>query len=127
MDAKHLGHKIQELLKEKGMTQGDLAEKTGLSVRTIQIIESGEVDPRTYTLHQIADALGINITELTNDTGEEENQTGKTDKRKRLTLLHLSGFLALLFPPLIIWISKRGTYPAMDHHGKAVMNFQISM
>jgi uncharacterized Tic20 family protein/DNA-binding XRE family transcriptional regulator len=127
MDAKQLGNKIQELRKEKGMTQEDLAEKTGLSVRTIQRIESGEVDPRTYTLHQIADALGIDITELTKDPGEEDDQPGKKDERKWLTLLHLSGFLVLLFPPLIIWILKRDTYPAMDPHGKAVMNFQISM
>ena len=49
MDAKELGIKIQELRKQKGMTQEDLADKTGLSVRTIQRIESGEVDPRSYT------------------------------------------------------------------------------
>jgi len=39
------GEKIRDLRIKKGMTQEELAEKTELSVRTIQRIESGEVDP----------------------------------------------------------------------------------
>jgi len=127
MNAKELGFRIQELRKQKGMTQEDLAEKTGLSVRTIQRIESGEVDPRSYTLNQIAEALGVDITDLTSEKEPEHGKPGKSAARIWLTLLHLSGFFVLLVPPLIIWILKKDEIPEMDLHGRDVLNFQISM
>lgn len=37
-----LGTKIKELRKKKGLTQVDLSEKSGLSLRTIQRIENNE-------------------------------------------------------------------------------------
>ena len=52
-----IGRKIKDLRVLKGLTQEDLAERTQLSVRTIQRIEKGEVDPRTYTLNLLAEAL----------------------------------------------------------------------
>ena len=127
MDAKELGLKIQELRKQKGMTQEDLAEKTGLSVRTIQRIESGEVDPRSYTLNQIAEALEVEITDLTAEPDNEKPGIPESEKRKWLTWLHLSGLFVLLIPPLIIWVLKKDEIPEMDRHGRDVMNFQISM
>ena|GEM_PF-6842513 len=35
-----------------------------INVRTIQRIEAGEVPPRSYTLKNILEALGVNIVEL---------------------------------------------------------------
>ncbi len=46
-----IGNRIIKLRKLKGLTQEDLADKTNLSVRTIQRIEKGDVDPRNYTLN----------------------------------------------------------------------------
>ena len=40
------GHLIKTLRLKKGITQEELAEKTEISVRTIQRIENGDVDPR---------------------------------------------------------------------------------
>ncbi len=54
-----IGRKIKDLRVLKGLTQEDLAERTQLSVRTIQRIEKGEVDPRTYTLNLLAEALKV--------------------------------------------------------------------
>lgn len=127
MDAKELGNRIQILRKEKGMTQEELAEKTGLSVRTVQRIENGEVDPRSYTLHQIAEALGVDITDLTKITTVEYRKPSDAETKKWLGILHFSGLFVLLLPPLIIWILKRDTYPAMNEQAKDVLNFQISM
>lgn len=127
MDAKELGLKIQELRKQKGMTQEDLAEKTGLSVRTIQRIESGEVDPRSYTLNQIAEALGVDLAELIKEQEGNEPQIPGPESRKWLTWLHLSGLFTLILPPLIIWVLKKDKVPEMGKHGCAVMNFQVSM
>ena len=119
MDAKELGIKIQELRKQKGMTQEDLAEKTGLSVRTIQRIESGEVDPRSYTLSQIAEALGVDLAELTKEHEENQPKMPESERRKWLTWLQLSGLFIMIFPPLIIWVLKKDEVPEMDQHGRA--------
>ncbi len=56
------GKIIKELRIKKGMTQEELAEMTELSARTIQRIENGEVDPRSYTLQMIAKALMLRNT-----------------------------------------------------------------
>lgn len=127
MDAKQLGLKIQELRKEKGMTQEDLAEKTGLSTRTIQRIESGEVDPRSFTLNQIAEALGVELSELTKEKETDPNKPSEGEIRKWEGLLHLSGLFVLLVPPIIIWLMKKEEIPELDPHAKDVINFQISM
>ena len=42
------------------ITQKELSDKTGISLRTIQRIENGKVTPRAYTIRKIEKALGIN-------------------------------------------------------------------
>lgn len=42
MKNKELAQKIKSLRNRKGFSQEELAEKTGLSLRTIQRIENGE-------------------------------------------------------------------------------------
>ena len=58
-----LGLKVTELRKQKGLTQEMLAEKCEVSTRTIQRIETGEVDPRVYTLQYLSDSLDFNFLE----------------------------------------------------------------
>jgi transcriptional regulator with XRE-family HTH domain len=57
MKQPELGKKIIELRKKKGWTQEELVEKCNLNVRTLQRIESGEVNPRGYTIKIIYAAL----------------------------------------------------------------------
>ena len=57
MNQPQLGLKVSELRQQKGLTQEQLAERCEVSSRTIQRIESGEVDPRAYTLHCLGEAL----------------------------------------------------------------------
>ena len=52
-----LGSKIKELRKKKGLTQFDLSEKSGLSLRTIQRIENNENKPSVYSLRKIGEVL----------------------------------------------------------------------
>ena len=51
--------------KLQGLSQDKLAEKAGISIRTLQRIEKNEVNPQPYTLGCLADALGIQIEDLT--------------------------------------------------------------
>jgi len=49
------------------------------------------------------------------------------------TITHLSGFAGWIFPfgniiaPLIMWIAKKNESTFIDEHGKAAVNFQISI
>ncbi len=44
-----------------GLTQQDLADYTGLSVRIIKSIETGKGNPSVGTLNKIADILGLEL------------------------------------------------------------------
>ena len=59
--------KIQNLRKAKGLTQKELAEKVGLSLRTLQHYEQGSKDlnmAAAITVHAIAVALEVKMEEL---------------------------------------------------------------
>ncbi len=49
------------------------------------------------------------------------------------TLCHLSAFASFIFPlgnilgPLVIWLLRKDHLPAVDRHGKAALNFNISI
>jgi len=58
-----LGEKIKVARSAKGMTQKELADKTGLSERTIQRIENHEVEPSAYSLSKISDVLEFDCTQ----------------------------------------------------------------
>jgi transcriptional regulator with XRE-family HTH domain len=127
-----IGQKIKELRIKKGLTQEELAERTNLSVRTIQRIESGDVDPRTYTLNLLAEALDVELETLTTEKAQKAQYTQKpmiseAEKTKWLALLHISGMFAFLIPPLIVYLWKKEEVPDMEKHFTDVMNFQISV
>ena len=56
-----LGDKIKSARTKKGITQKELAEKTGLTVRTIQRIENHEVEPSVYSLNKISEILSFDF------------------------------------------------------------------
>lgn len=57
--------KYSNLIKERrsvlGLTQQDLSDYTGLSVRIIKSIENDTGNPSLKTLEKIADVLGLEI------------------------------------------------------------------
>ena len=111
-----LGLKVTDLRLQKGLTQEQLAEKCEVSARTIQRIESGEVDPRSYTLQCLSTALDFDFME--DNTGNENLW---------LVLLHLSSSIPLLIAPLLIWSWKKNVSYKIDRQGREVLNFQITM
>ncbi|MFA5101505.1 MAG: helix-turn-helix transcriptional regulator [Candidatus Omnitrophota bacterium] len=60
-DIKKLCEQIREARKAKGLTQGDLARKAGLSQQSISFMEQGYVNISLRTLKKITDALGLKI------------------------------------------------------------------
>src|SRR6187551_2730618 len=119
------GQLIRDLRLKKGITQEELAARTDISVRTIQRIESGDVDPRAYTLQSIAAALEVDFEILA--TSESEAKTSNEKESKIwLPLLHLSGLLLFIVPPIIIWIWKRDEIDNIRKHAYDVVNFSLA-
>lgn len=58
-----LGSQIKELRIKEGLTQVELSEKTGLTVRTIQRIENHDVEPSKHSLKKIGETLNHNFNE----------------------------------------------------------------
>ncbi|MEH6408360.1 MAG: serine hydrolase, partial [Leeuwenhoekiella sp.] len=115
--------------KLKGYTQEELSEKTQVTVRTIQRIEKGDVNPHLQTVRLLAAALSIEVDDLL----VLEDPKEETVLKKWLLLLHATPILGLILPfcnilfPLFIWIHKREDNKLYNSHGIKVINFQISM
>jgi uncharacterized Tic20 family protein/DNA-binding Xre family transcriptional regulator len=116
MNQPQLGLKVSELRQQKNLTQEQLAERCEVSARTIQRIESGEVDPRAYTLHCLGEALEF-------DFGVE----AASNENLWLTILHLSSVFCILIVPLLLWSWKKNQSYKIDQHGRLALNFQITM
>lgn len=56
------GEKVKATRAQKGITQKELGERTGLSERTIQRIENHEVEPSVYSLNKISEVLSFDFT-----------------------------------------------------------------
>lgn len=119
-----IAEKIKQIRTQKGFSQEELAEKTNLSLRTIQRVENGKSDPRGNTIIRIAEALNVTIDSFI-DFQKEENNT-------YLASLHISALCFLLFPllgiilPLLLWISKKDQIKSLTSHAKKLLSFQIT-
>ena len=55
----NIGLNIKKYRKEKGLTQTELADKLGKTLRTVQKYESGEILPSINNVYEIAKALEV--------------------------------------------------------------------
>jgi len=111
-----LGLKVSELRNEKGFTQEQLAEECEVTPRTIQRIESGEVEPRAFTRNSLSNVLEFDV--------------GKNDienERFWVAALHLSSIFCIVLIPLLIWSWMKNRSYQIDKNGRQVMNFQITI
>lgn len=129
MENNSLAKNLTYQRKLKGYSQEDLSEKTNVAVRTIQRIEKGDTNPHLQTIKLLAAALEIEVEDLL----ELENPKTENLQKKWLLLLHGTPILGLVLPlcnilfPLFLWIHKREDNPIYEVHGRAVINFQITM
>ena len=122
-----IGNTIKEKRLQKGMTQEELALKSDITVRTVQRIESGEVDPRSFTLQAIASALEVDYNELVNVEEPPKSEGIASNDSFWLALLHFSGILLMIIPTVIIWTLKKDKIPNLRSHAIDSINFQLSM
>lgn len=55
------GSKLKEIRTAKNLSQKELSNKTGLTLRTIQRIENNEVKPSLYSIKVIGEALSMDL------------------------------------------------------------------
>ena len=83
-----LGSRILSLLKEKHMTQKQLAVKTGITEAAVSHYIKGDRIPRSSVLAQLADALGTTSDYLFG--GEAQNSKEELEYAKRLIARNIS-------------------------------------
>ncbi|MBB6369631.1 helix-turn-helix domain-containing protein [Chryseobacterium shigense] len=112
---------VKVLREEKNMTQTELAERSGISLRTIQRIEAGNI-PRGFTLKAIAQTLETEPENLIS-TSEE---IFTVDRAKLINLSALSGlvipFGGVIFPLILTYRTKD---PFNKELGKNIVGVQI--
>ncbi|HEX2969113.1 MAG TPA: XRE family transcriptional regulator [Bacteroidales bacterium] len=125
-----IGEKISALRTLKKVPTDDLAEKTGLSVKQLNLIESGVSIPSLGVLIRITRALGIRIGTLLDDTVKEgpavvragEHQStlsfSTNESRENLNFMSLAPNKAgrHMEPFMIDILPDSGTEPPMSSH-----------
>ena len=127
---------LKKIREEKNLTQEELAEKSGLSVRTIQRIEAG-TEPKGYTLKTLASTLDISEKDLlisNNLAGEIEVEEPILTTEKEeifnsglIKMINLSSLpfawfpIANFLPPLLIMIFTKEKSPIV----KQIISLQI--
>lgn len=104
--------KLKQIRERQNLTQEELSEQSGISVRTIQRIEAGTV-PKGHTLKVLSKTLAISQSELIHETASPETtffiekadpvpiENMVTDFSK-IKLINLSSILFVVVPPLNI-------------------------
>jgi transcriptional regulator with XRE-family HTH domain len=67
----NVGQRLRSLRERQGLSLRALAELCGLSVNAISLIERGETSPTVSSLHQLAMALGVPITNFFEEDQDE--------------------------------------------------------
>ena len=113
--------KVKLVREQKNLTQTELAEKSGLSLRTIQRIESGQ-SLKGFTLKAIAQTLE---TEPENLFSQEEKDI-QIDGAKLINFSALAGLIipfgGIIFPAILTYRTQDSVNREL---GKSVIGFQI--
>lgn len=59
-----LGERVLAIRRQRGFMLREVAEKTGVSIAMLSMIERGRSNPSIGTLHALADAFGVRMSEL---------------------------------------------------------------
>lgn len=129
MEKPNYNQLIKTTRKQKALTQQDLADRAGISLRTVQRIEKGTEEISGYSLKKISEILDIPLEQMimpsVNQISIDNNQIGS------VKTLYLSSFVFLLNPvlglivPAIIGFSKQNKDSFYKKHLKNVLRIQL--
>ena len=118
--------KIKALRLAKGMTQQELADQSGISLRTIQRIEYGEVKPSLYSLKKLSVVLEADLNRFFQDSNKKTNvPISKSSKIMSQLIssifLYKTAFVTtvlLLGLSMAVYLAKPFSVPAEGFQGK---------
>lgn len=116
--------KIRSQREQLGYTQSELANRSGLSLRRIQQIESGKTVAKGHTLRALRTSLGIPPEIKFDHRPDDEVQ-------RQLKIINLATLVFLVVPygnlilPGICWNQQRKSDRRIDETGRSLLNNQI--
>lgn len=129
--------KLKQIREQQNLTQEELSEKSGISVRTIQRIESG-TEPKGHTLKTLSKTLEISVDDLLNkkvevlveDTTEKSIKNSEIESQinyQKVKMINLSSVLFVLLPPLNILVPLILSYSLKQKNQltKQIISLQI--
>ena len=84
MDLMKIGKLLQDLRKERGLTQEQLAERTGVARRTVSRWETGSNMPDLDILIELSDFYGVDLREILN--GERKSEKMNEELKETVML-----------------------------------------
>ena len=78
-----VGLRLRSLREQRGLSLRALAEKCGLSINAISLIERGENSPTVSSLHRLAIALDVPITDFFQEEARQKTVFNKRDQGLR--------------------------------------------
>ena len=90
-----VGDKIKYFRKQRGMTQAQLAELTGIHPVSIRKYEINKMQPQSQQVERIAEALRVNSGALSSSNSDIIHMGTKGDLMSLLMLWHKSGILSI--------------------------------
>lgn len=108
MKKHHLGKKLKELRRKQGLTQRELARRTGLHITTIANYEINRREPKANQLKVLAEALGVDMDKLLST--KISDAEGRGCSRRYLiaeAVVKLPGS-SMEIPALVVNISSKG-------------------
>ena len=133
-------YKLKQIRERNHLTQEELSDKSGISVRTIQRIEAG-TKPKGYTLKALCKALVVQEDELLEEnhiafeesstiidnTSEDHNLDINQIDYSIVKLINLSSILFIVLPPLniILPLILKIIFKEKSELSKQIINVQI--
>jgi transcriptional regulator with XRE-family HTH domain len=84
-----VGQRLREIRASRGLSMRSLAQKSGLNINTLSLIENEHTSPSVSTLQQLAQSLQVPITEFfESNHGSKKIVYQKQGKRPHVTFQH---------------------------------------
>ena len=119
---------IKKLRTQKGLTQKMLAQKTTLSLRTIQRLESENQKPKGFTLNSLAKVFDLTPDELISQYHPAKSKANAS--KQHIRWINFSALACIIVPfgsvifPTWLWSKFIDQY-LVKSVGRKMVNFQI--
>ena len=117
-----MAHRVRAERKRQGLTLGELAKKVGVSLLTLQRIETGKSSPSVALLSQIARHLNKSIVSFVEDTEKPPVFIKAKDRQIISTsslTLHIIGPKGMIAPNIVISYGEMKKGKTTDAHTNA--------